>query len=64
MNPHPDLPLAYESPFERALAEESRWLCVVVERPMPDDALAGHRCYVGPTLLPRGRLLWDGVRAS
>jgi len=46
----PDLPLAYESLFERALREEEKWLCVVVEQPMPDDELAGRRVYVGPCL--------------
>jgi hypothetical protein len=40
------------SPFERALSEEERWLCIRVECPMPDDFLAGQRVYIGPCLFP------------
>lgn len=40
------------SPFERAITEESKWLAYCVEQPFPADPRAGHRIYIGPTLLP------------
>jgi len=44
------------SPFENALLEEERWLCVIPEQPFPNDAQAGRRIYVGPCLPPRNSL--------
>lgn len=37
------------TPFDHALAEESKWLAKVIDQTMPDDFLTARRVYIGPT---------------
>jgi hypothetical protein len=53
------------TPFEKALAEESRWLRIIPNQPFPNDGITARRVYIGPCLAPRNalRYLTEETRA-
>jgi hypothetical protein len=46
------------------LAREDKWITKCSGQPMPDDARAGHRVYVGPVGFPANALHYLGTDAK